>query len=130
MRQSTGSFLLCCLDEAGTRHILGVAGEYNVEFTRQLEDRGAPAWIGTSNELKSSNSADGYARIPSLGATLHGALRELREDPGRGQREGRSLNHPPNETKNSHLSVSRGSRGSGESCHRKLRRCEGDFHAR
>jgi hypothetical protein len=54
MRQSIGNFLLRRLDEVGIRHIFGVAGDYNVEFTQQLEDRGAPAWIGTCNELNGS----------------------------------------------------------------------------
>ena len=68
MKQSIGNFLLRRLEEAGVRHIFGVPGDYNLEFMQQLEDRGAPAWIGTCNELNGSYAADGYARIHGLGA--------------------------------------------------------------
>jgi indolepyruvate decarboxylase len=68
MKQSIGNFLLRRLDEVGIRHIFGVPGDYNLEFMQQLEDRGAPAWIGTCNELNGSYAADGYARIHGLGA--------------------------------------------------------------
>jgi indolepyruvate decarboxylase len=67
MKQSIGNFLLRRLDEVGIRHIFGVPGDYNLEFMQQLEDRGAPAWIGTCNELNGSYAADGYARIHGLG---------------------------------------------------------------
>jgi len=39
MKDAIGNFLLRRLDEAGIRHLFGVAGDYNVEFTQQLEDR-------------------------------------------------------------------------------------------
>ena len=68
MKQSIGNFLLRRLDEVGISHIFGVPGDYNLEFMQQLEDRGAPAWIGTCNELNGSYAADGYARIHGLGA--------------------------------------------------------------
>jgi indolepyruvate decarboxylase len=68
MKQSIGDFLLRRLDEAGIRHIFGVPGDYNLEFMQQLEDRGAPAWIGTCNELNGSYAADGYARLHGLAA--------------------------------------------------------------
>src|SRR5580704_160135 len=67
MKESIGNFLLRRLDEVGIRHIFGVPGDYNLEFMQQLEDRGAPAWIGTCNELNGSYAADGYARIHGLG---------------------------------------------------------------
>jgi indolepyruvate decarboxylase len=70
MKETIGNFLLRRLDEAGVRHTFGVAGDYNVEFTQQLEDRGAPVWIGTCNELNGSYAADGYARIRGLSAMV------------------------------------------------------------
>jgi indolepyruvate decarboxylase len=82
MKQSIGNVLLRRLDEAGIRHIFGVAGDYNVEFTQQLEDRGAPAWIGTCNELNGSYAADGYARNHGLGALgIASAIRSIRSRP-------------------------------------------------
>src|ERR1700733_13855003 len=68
MKQSIGDFLLRRLQETGIRHIFGVPGDYNLEFMQQLEDRGAPTWIGTCNELNGSYAADAYARIHGLGA--------------------------------------------------------------
>src|SRR5262249_6157206 len=46
----------------------GVPGDYNLELMQQLEDRGAPAWIGNCNELNGSYATDAYARINGLGA--------------------------------------------------------------
>src|SRR5215472_11239128 len=37
---------------------------------QQLEDRGAPAWIGNCNELNASYAADAYARINGIGALI------------------------------------------------------------
>src|SRR5499433_137104 len=68
MNQSIGNFLLRRLQEAGIRHIFGVPGDYNLELMQQLEDRGAPAWIGNCNELNGSYATDAYARINGLGA--------------------------------------------------------------
>src|SRR5499433_3047680 len=68
MRQSIGNFLLRRLKEADVKHIFGVPGDYNLELMQQLEDRGAPAWIGNCNELNGSYATDAYARINGLGA--------------------------------------------------------------
>ena len=70
MKQSIGTFLLRRLEEAGIRHIFGVPGDYNLELMQQLEDRGAPAWIGNCNELNASYAADAYARINGIGALV------------------------------------------------------------
>jgi indolepyruvate decarboxylase len=37
---------------------------------QQLEDRGAPAWIGNCNELNASYATDGYARLNGIGAII------------------------------------------------------------
>lgn len=70
MKQTIGEFLLRRLEEAGVRHILGVPGDFNLEFMQQLEDRGRPAWVGTCNELNASYAADGYARLNGLAAMV------------------------------------------------------------
>src|SRR5215813_10873013 len=70
MKQSIGDFLLRRLEEAGIRHLFGVPGDYNLELMQQLEDRGAPAWIGNCNELNASYATDGYARINGIGALI------------------------------------------------------------
>ena len=70
MKQSIGAFLLRRLQEAGIKHVFGVPGDYNLELMQQLEERGAPAWIGNCNELNASYAADAYARINGLGALV------------------------------------------------------------
>jgi indolepyruvate decarboxylase len=70
MKQSIGDFLLRRLEEAGVRHLFGVPGDYNLAFMQQLEDRGAPAWVGSCNELNASYATDGYARINGIGALI------------------------------------------------------------
>jgi indolepyruvate decarboxylase len=68
--QTIGEFLLRRLEEAGVRHIFGVAGDFDLEFLQQLEDRGRPAWIGNCNELNASYAADGYARMNGIAALV------------------------------------------------------------
>ena len=69
-RMKIGDFLLRRLEEAGIRHLFGVPGDYNLPLLQQLQDAGAPKWIGTCNELNASYAADGYARLTGLGALL------------------------------------------------------------
>jgi indolepyruvate decarboxylase len=68
--QTIGEFLLRRLEEAGVHHVFGVAGDYELEFLQQLEDRGRPAWIGNCNELNASYAADGYARVNGIAALV------------------------------------------------------------
>ena len=70
MKESIGNFLLRRLQEAGIQHIFGVPGDYNLGLMQQLEDRGAPAWIGNCNELNASYATDAYARINGIGAMI------------------------------------------------------------
>src|SRR5215510_3892298 len=70
MKHSIGDFLLRRLEEAGIRHIFGVPGDYNLELMQQLEERGAPAWVGNCNELNGSYATDAYARINGIGALI------------------------------------------------------------
>ncbi|MBV8067836.1 MAG: alpha-keto acid decarboxylase family protein [Candidatus Eremiobacteraeota bacterium] len=70
MKQRIGDFLLRRLEEAGTRHLFGVPGDYNLGLMQQLEDRGKPVWIGNCNELNASYAADAYARINGIGALI------------------------------------------------------------
>jgi indolepyruvate decarboxylase len=70
LKETIGNYLLRRLQEAGVKHIFGVPGDYNLDLMQQLEDRGAPAWIGNCNELNASYAADAYARINGLGALI------------------------------------------------------------
>ena len=67
MKHSIGNFLLRRLREAGTRHIFGVPGDYNLGLMQQLEDRGEPAWIGNCSQPNACCATDTYARINGLG---------------------------------------------------------------
>jgi indolepyruvate decarboxylase len=70
MKQTIGDFLLRRLEEAGVKHIFGVPGDYNLEFMQQLEDRGAPSWVGNCNELNASYAVDAYTRLNGIGAII------------------------------------------------------------
>lgn len=70
LTQAIGEFLLRRLEEAGVRHIFGVAGDFDLELLQQLEDRGQPPWIGNCNELNASYAADGYARVNGIAALV------------------------------------------------------------
>jgi len=70
MKESIGNFLLRRLQQAGIQHIFGVPGDYNLGLMQQLEDRGAPAWIGNCNELNAAYATDAYARINGIGAMI------------------------------------------------------------
>ncbi|MFJ5121333.1 alpha-keto acid decarboxylase family protein [Kitasatospora sp. NPDC088548] len=61
-----GDFLLRRLREAGISHLFGVAGDYNLEFLLQMEDRDEFTWVGNCNELNAAYAADGYARLKGI----------------------------------------------------------------
>ncbi|MDH6128693.1 thiamine pyrophosphate-binding protein [Kitasatospora sp. GP82] len=61
-----GDFLLRRLREAGISHLFGVAGDYNLEFLLQMEDRNEFTWVGNCNELNAAYAADGYARLNGI----------------------------------------------------------------
>ncbi|MFE3142997.1 alpha-keto acid decarboxylase family protein [Streptomyces scopuliridis] len=61
-----GDFLLRRLREADISHLFGVAGDYNLEFLLQMEDRNELTWVGNCNELNAAYAADGYARLNGI----------------------------------------------------------------
>jgi indolepyruvate decarboxylase len=61
-----GDFLLRRLREAGISHLFGVAGDYNIAFRLQMENRQEFMWVGNCNELNAAYAADGYARLHGL----------------------------------------------------------------
>jgi indolepyruvate decarboxylase len=46
VQQTIGDFLLRRLEEAGSRHIFGVAGDFNLALLEQLERTGHINWVG------------------------------------------------------------------------------------
>lgn len=69
-QMTIGDFLLRRLTEAGTSHVFGVPGDYNMSFLEQLVAFPGIEWIGTCNELNAAYAADGYARSGRPGVLL------------------------------------------------------------
>lgn len=61
-----GDFLLRRLREAGVSHLFGIAGDFNLEFLLQMEERNEFTWVGNCNELNAAYAADGYARLAGI----------------------------------------------------------------
>jgi TPP-dependent 2-oxoacid decarboxylase len=49
-----GAFLLRRLRELGLKHVIDVAGDFNLEFLEQLEADAGLKWIGCCNELNAA----------------------------------------------------------------------------
>lgn len=70
MRMTIGEFLLRRLREAGIGHIIGVPGDFNLQFLEQISTSTGISFVGTCNELNAAYAADGYARINGISALL------------------------------------------------------------
>ena len=68
--ETIGDFLLRRLREVGVSHLLGVAGDFNLEFLEQLEQTRGMHWVGCCNELNAAYAADGFARTHGLAALV------------------------------------------------------------
>jgi indolepyruvate decarboxylase len=65
-----GDFLLRRLREAGISHLFGVAGDFTLEFLRQIEAGNEFLWVGNCNELNAAYAADGYARLNGISGLI------------------------------------------------------------
>jgi indolepyruvate decarboxylase len=70
MKSTIGAFLCHRLKQMGVNHVIGVPGDYNLEFLEQINDTEGLEFIGTCNELNAAYAADGYARVGGLSAML------------------------------------------------------------
>ncbi|CAI3924863.1 TPP-dependent 2-oxoacid decarboxylase [Commensalibacter communis] len=70
MKRTIGDFLLDRLSQIGIKDILGVPGDYNLQFLIQTERRNDIKFVGTRNELNGAYAADGYARLNGISALL------------------------------------------------------------
>ncbi len=70
MKITIGDYLLKRLKEIGIRHIIGVPGDFNLQFLEQLEHVEGIEFVGASNELNAAYAADGYARENKIAALL------------------------------------------------------------
>ncbi|GAP03236.1 pyruvate decarboxylase, alpha-keto-acid decarboxylase [Fructobacillus pseudoficulneus] len=55
-------YLLDVIKALGADEILGVPGDYNLQFLDHITHRDDMKWVGNANELNASYMADGYAR--------------------------------------------------------------------
>ncbi|EGI0117742.1 alpha-keto acid decarboxylase family protein [Salmonella enterica] len=67
---TVADYLLDRLAGCGIGHLLGVPGDYNLQFLDHVIDHPTLRWVGCANELNAAYAADGYARMSGTGALL------------------------------------------------------------
>lgn len=70
MRPTIGEFLINRLRQIGITEIIGVPGDFNLNFLEQVAAAEGIRFIGTCNELNAAYAADGYARSRGVGVLL------------------------------------------------------------
>lgn len=70
MKTTIGDFLLSRLSELDIAHLLGVPGDFNLQFLDQIQRTPNLDFIGCRNELNAAYAADGYARLNGVSALL------------------------------------------------------------
>lgn len=70
MKITIGDFLITRLKEVGIEHLIGVPGDFNLQFLEQLKEHDGIRFVGASNELNAAYAADGYARERGIAAFL------------------------------------------------------------
>jgi len=68
MRITIGDYLIARLKELKIKHILGVPGDFNLQFLEQIRATEGIEFVGTTNELNGAYAADGYARSHGISA--------------------------------------------------------------
>ena len=68
MRITIGEYLIARLKEMKIKHILGVPGDFNLQFLEQIRAAEDIEFVGTANELNGAYAADGYARRHGIAA--------------------------------------------------------------
>ncbi|AJI47219.1 alpha-keto acid decarboxylase family protein [Francisella philomiragia] len=67
---TVSEYLRTRLSELGIKDIIGVPGDYNLDFVEQIEHDDRFEWRGDCNELCASYAADGYAKIHGISAMV------------------------------------------------------------
>ncbi len=70
MLMTIGDFLIDRLKQIGITEIIGVPGDFNLNFLEQVNAAEGIRFIGTCNELNAAYAADGYARSRGVSALL------------------------------------------------------------
>ena len=68
MRITIGDYLIERLKELDIRHVLGVPGDFNLQFLEQIRETEGIEFVGTANELNGAYAADGYSRSHGISA--------------------------------------------------------------
>lgn len=68
MRITIGDYLITRLKELGIKHILGVPGDFNLQFLEQIRAHEDIEFVGVTNELNGAYAADGYSRSHGISA--------------------------------------------------------------
>lgn len=68
MRITIGNYLIARLKELKIKHILGVPGDFNLQFLEQIRAAEDIEFVGIANELNGAYAADGYARSHGIAA--------------------------------------------------------------
>lgn len=70
MKMTIGDFLLARLAQLHIDQVLGVPGDFNLQFLDQIKHSDALSFVGCCNELNAAYAADGYARLNGASALL------------------------------------------------------------
>lgn len=70
MKITIGDYLLQRLKELGIRHVIGVPGDFNLQFLEQMREDEQIEFVGMSDELNAAYAADGYAREHGISALV------------------------------------------------------------
>jgi indolepyruvate decarboxylase len=68
MRITIGDYLIARLKELEIKHVLGVPGDFNLQFLEQIGAAEDIEFVGMANELNGAYAADGYARSHGISA--------------------------------------------------------------
>lgn len=68
MRITIGDYLIARLKELKIKHVLGVPGDFNLQFLEQIRAAEDIEFVGMANELNGAYAADGYARSHGISA--------------------------------------------------------------
>lgn len=70
MRTTIGNFIIDRLKAIGISEVIGVPGDFNLNFLEQIRDADGIRFVGSCNELNAAYATDGYARQRGVGALL------------------------------------------------------------
>ena len=70
MRMTIGDFLVRRLKEIGITEVIGVPGDFNLNWLEQIEAADGIRFVGSTNELNAAYAADGYSRARGVSCLL------------------------------------------------------------